>query len=390
MARIRIFLIGLFALFVLSGSLLAAEGIAIEVSNPSNDDWQEAPVVVKWTEAMDRLGPGELQVVGPDGAGVVQRDDLTRDGKTDEIVFLAELKGGQSKTYKLMPKTEGGRPMCRAHAGMYLRGLVGPAWESDVVAYRVYWNNHTAIDIFGKTQPILSLEAYASPGLNYHVQSKYGMDVLKVGPALGVGGFGVWVDDKVWMAKDTMKTYRVLANGPLRAVLELKFVDWFVGEGEKDPEKAGEDGYKRRLDMDVHLKICAGQKWSTADLYINPVDPKPVPEVVTGVVIHEDTEKVHDAKLGVLGRWGRQALGDHEVRKAADLGLGVVVNPEDVIEYTKDEYNDLIRLKTKKGRVSYRFHGSWEKEPDGAKNAADYKEMLLKVARERPVVKVHD
>ena len=78
------------------------------------------------------------------------------------------------------------------------------------------------------------------------------------------------------------------------------------------------------------------------------------------------------------------------MRKAADLGLGVVVNPEDVIAYTEDDYNDLVRLKTKKGRISYRFHGSWEKEPEGAQNANEYLEMLSKVARKRVVVKVGD
>jgi hypothetical protein len=389
MVRKDVFLIGLIALFGWCTALFAAEEIAIEVTNPSEDDWKEVPVVVKWTEQMEQLGFGQLKVVDPGGEdGVVQRDDLNRDGMTDEIVFLAELKAGENKTYKLQRRTSDELPEWRAHAGMYLRGLVGPAWESDVIAYRVYWNNHTAIDVFGKTMPILALEAYASPELNYHVESKYGLDVLKVGPALGVGGFGVWIDGKVWMAKDTMKTYHILANGPLRAVLGLKFVDWYVGDGKKDPAKAGEKGFKRRLDMDVHLKICAGQKWSTADLYINPVDPKPVPDVVTGVVRHEETKSVHNAEVGILGRWGRQALGDHEVKKAADLGLGVAVDPEDVIKYTKDDYNDLVLLKPKQGRISYRLHASWEKEPNGAKSAEDYKEMLSKVARKVPQVKV--
>lgn len=373
---------------LLAQMLWAGSGVTLSVSNPTQDDWAEVPVVLPFDARLAALGDSPLMIEGPGGKSVVQRDDLNGDGTTDEIVFLVGLKAGQSKELTIKPRSGLDEPPSRAHCGMYLRGLVGPAWESDVIAYRVYWNGHTAFDIFGKSQPILSLEAYAAPGLNYHVQSKYGLDVLKVGPALGVGGFGVWVDDQICMAADTMKTYHVRANGPLRAVLDLEFIDWYMGKGKKEPGTHG-PGYQRRLDMYARLSICAGQKWSQVDLRIEPVDKLPVPEVVVGVVKHEDTELIEVKDAGVVGRWGHQALGDHEKPKSADLGLGFAVDPQAVQVYAQNEYNNYVRLKAEDGQVRYRIHGSWEKEPDGAQSTAEYKEMLLKVARKKPVVKVH-
>lgn len=360
--------------------------VKVTVHNPSADHWAEAPITFACTDAMRPLPKGPLALKGPEKV-FVQADDLDGDGKPDELAALVSLEPGQSKSYELVADPTVMVPEKRTHTGMYLRGLVGPGWESELTAYRIYWNSATAIDIFGKTQPILSLEAYAAPGLNYHVESKYGMDVLKVGPALGVGGFGVWLDGKVYKIADTLRTYHVRATGPIRAVLDCEFVDWYVGPGEKKPGASG-PGVKRRLDLTARLSIFAGQKWGTAELFCKPVDRGPVPEFVTGVVKHEQTELIQDEERGMVGRWGLQALGDHEVRQAANLGLGVVVDPATVAAYGEDAVNSYVRLKATDGRVTYRYHGSWAKEPGAADSTAAYQAMLAKVAGLRPQVKV--
>ncbi|MEJ2307675.1 MAG: DUF4861 family protein, partial [candidate division WOR-3 bacterium] len=69
----------------------------------------------------------------------------------------------------------------------------GPGWESDKVGYRLYldWRNGT--DIFGKKVDDMVLQDVGQDGFeSYHEMSPWGMDILKVGDALGIGAVGKW------------------------------------------------------------------------------------------------------------------------------------------------------------------------------------------------------
>lgn len=389
MRNMRLFLLMTSVLAISSVLMAADSAVKIDIGNPTEDAWEGAPVVVSWSKAFQTLGDGPLAVVDADGKeSFVQRDDLDGDGNTDEIVFLVKLPPKTTKTVRIVKAASAEKPVSRAHAGMYLRGLVGPAWESDMIAYRIYWNTDSGlIDVFGKISPMLSVKAFATGGFDYHVQSKYGMDVLKVGQSLGAGGFGVFIDGQIWKLNDVMKTHFVRADGPLRAVLDCEFIDWYTGPGVKKAKEEG-PGLQRRFDLYARFSIIAGQKWGDVQLLLKPVDHGPMPEIVTGVIKQEGTQHVLSKEHGILGRWGRQALGDHEVPKSGDLGLGVIVNPMDVVTYGEDEYNNYIRLKTTDGKVGYRYLSSWYKEPGGARSTQDYEALLRAAARLKPEVKV--
>ena len=105
-------------------------------------------------------------------------------------------------------------------------------------------------------------------------------------------------------------------------------------------------------------------------------------------LVKEDDAIIQDKASGVLGRWGLQALGDKEVPKSGDLGLGVVVEPASIVAFGEDDFNTYVSLKPENGRVRYRYHGSWFKEPGAARSAKEYEEMLKAVARLRPEVRV--
>ena len=212
--------ISMLVALMVSPQAYSQPSFTVTVQNPTSESWVEVPVVLPWTEAMNVLGKADPVLVGPEILPA-QRDDLDGDGRADELVFLVSLGPQQSKRYKLQANRFKYKPPIRAHAGMYLDNLLSVAWESDVVAYRLYWNDETAIDIFCKTRPILSLQAWTSPDISHHVESKYGLDVLKVGPSLGLGGFGVWlvvdravvavfeppVQDGVDIPKDVFNTF---------------------------------------------------------------------------------------------------------------------------------------------------------------------------------------
>jgi hypothetical protein len=307
-------------------------------------------------------------------------DDLDGDGAPDEIVFLAALKPGEKKSYSIVALERVTTQPSRAHAGMFLAvngrgGMEGPGWETDLIAFRMYWDKRNAIDVFGKTQPILSLDQFASPKVNYHRLSKWGQDVLKVKTSLGIGGFGVFEKGKIEKVAVARRSYKVVADGPIRAAIDFKYDDWKTSASD------------RTYRLTARMNVFAGQRWAEAQLTLDAAADQPLPELVTGVVKHEDTELVADEKAAFIGRWGRQALGNNEVPKDADLGLGVVVDPALLAGTGEDKVSSYMRLKTEPGKtVVYRYHASWQKEPGAARSAAEYKTMLEKLARMKPVI----
>jgi len=91
---------------------------------------------------------------------------------------------------------------------MSLKGYDGVGWESDVVAYRIYWNADNAMDIFGKTRPILSLDGWATPGVPHQIENQYGLDVLKVGRPSGRRLRRV-IDGRIQKISNVMKEYHI-------------------------------------------------------------------------------------------------------------------------------------------------------------------------------------
>ena len=76
-------------------------------------------------------------------------------------------------------------------------GHHGPAIENEFLAFRVYFNFKTAIDIYSKSQAGLELEKaswYTTPEQQL---SGWGADYYKVGNTVGLGGLKLWDGEKV-------------------------------------------------------------------------------------------------------------------------------------------------------------------------------------------------
>ncbi len=69
----------------------------------------------------------------------------------------------------------------------------GIGWENGLVGYRLYLDGRLVSDIFGKQVTDPALATIGEFG-SYHDLAPWGMDVLKVGPSLGIGGIGIMRD----------------------------------------------------------------------------------------------------------------------------------------------------------------------------------------------------
>jgi hypothetical protein len=227
--------------------------------------------------------------------------------------------------------------------------------------------------MFGKPQAALSLQELARTAHDYHIFSNEGMDVLKAGDGLGVGGFGCLVDGKVALVRDAKYRFRVLADGPLRAVCECKYLDWNTTGA--------------TMDLTARMSIFAGQKWAECRLTAVSRDGRPVPDLVAGIVKHVDgTEAIRDQKAVSVGRWGNQALGDGQRPAGGNLGIGVVAGNDVVAGIGEDESSDFLRFKPGLKSITYRYAGSWYREPDPAKSSQDFARLLADTGAMKPVV----
>jgi hypothetical protein len=153
-----------------------------------------------------------------------QVDDLDGDGTgADEIVFLTSLQAGQKKTFnieffkefKAWPKQQ-----------RFTDATNMPGWESDLFGYRSY--GAFVIDMFAKyrSAPGLMLKTFYNESnkqiYNYHVDSPLGMDILHVGPTVGLGSIVLKCEEKIYLPSSGSLQCKVKASGPVRSMVTIQ------------------------------------------------------------------------------------------------------------------------------------------------------------------------
>jgi hypothetical protein len=242
--------------------------------------------------------------------------------------------------------------------------IEGPGWESDKVGYRLYLDERNAIDIFGKEVESMVLQDVGQDGFDsYHEMSPWGMDILKVGDALGIGAIGIWENEKARNVSETEKRIcEILADGPVYSLLRIKYPGWKTISG--------------KYDLTSELSITVGSRLTKHDIIIN----KDINNLCTGIVKSEGVNilKSEEKEDGwaYLATYGNQSIiGDK-------LGMAVLYKNVDKVKITEDKLNNVVVLKTKEGKLTYYFLAAWEQEPQGIKNEEEFITYLEKVIKE--------
>ncbi len=328
--------------------------------------------------------------------------DSDGDGKKDRFAFLITINPNETKQITLIETEQKQEFTQRAHAeisekvdyelvdGVYEGGhfesvhksttpighidhnyfykCEGPAWESDKVGYRLYldWRNST--DIFGKKVsdiilPNVGHTKDASGQDNYHNMADWGMDVLKVGTSLGIGTFGAWIDEKVEkVSKTESTTCTVLEDGPISALLNIKYSNWEFGKG--------------KADLNSNVQIDAGSRLTHYSFKVgNNHD-----EYCTGLAKHANTEylasdpQIND-EWNYIAIWGKQSLAGED----DDLGIALFYNKSSLVKITDDEFSEIVVLKAQQNKLDYYFAACWSQESDGIKNKEEFITYLNEV-----------
>lgn len=187
-----------------------------------------------------------------------------------QLLFQATLAPFETRRYLLLPK--GAVPAVppvasKVHARFVPERLDDFAWESDRTAHRVYGPAimhdpkerlvSSGVDVWSKRSRALVIDQWYRKG-NYHEDHGDGLDFYKVGTARGCGGLGVF-DGKSLYTSANFSKWTVLADGPLRAMFELRYDGWDAGVG-----KVAE---RRRVSID------AGANFSKFESYFDSARP---------------------------------------------------------------------------------------------------------------------
>ncbi|HWC96956.1 MAG TPA: DUF4861 family protein [Candidatus Sulfopaludibacter sp.] len=283
-----------------------------------------------------------------------QADDLDGDGKWDELAFQIDLKPNQTRIVTL---AYGDAPTIQRLRSQYQRRTdakfavhyEGPGWESEEIAWRIYFDKRNAIDIYGKRRPGLYLDLFASPEYVYHQESPFGRDIYGIGKALGVAGIGALVDGKaVPIAEVADRKWKVISTGPVRSILEFEYTGWKVGGHTVDltsriTQWAGEHGFEHRISVRNGDGVA----------------------LVTGIPLKPVTGNLDAA--GVVATWGHQVVVSGTKAQLVDLpdenlGVGVIVPAEEAGPVSADEANRLLALKPRNGVAHLYGVAMWDQE----------------------------
>ncbi|MFD3000681.1 DUF4861 domain-containing protein [Pontibacter toksunensis] len=243
----------------------------------------------------------------------------------------------------------------------------GPGWESDKVGYRFYldWRNGT--DVFGKKTNDMVLQQVGQDGFDsYHNEQPWGMDVLKVGEALGVGTLAMFHNGKANRMAQTDSMISVITeNGDVYSSIRTGYHGWKI---------AG-----MKLDVNSQLSIPAGSRMTHHQVRVKGGTPE---NLSTGIIKDKRTN-LHtspgsDNAWGYVASYGKQSLNG----EGDNLGIAVLFSPKDLMEITEDKHSHVVKLKPSDNKVEYYFLAAWELEPEGIKTEEQFKQYLQKTAQE--------
>jgi len=383
----QILFIGLLFSALISGCQKGTTSLTVTVSNPLNQERKSETISlpVKALEKVTNLyGADNVLVKDKNGQVLVsQAVDADENGSIDEILFQTDINGREEKEFFLsaVQNAETQRPQSpvTTYSRFVPERTDDYTWENDRVAFRTYgpvaqkmvekniaggtltsgmdgWLkrvNYSVIDKWYKND----LAKIAS----YHVDHGEGYDPYHVGVSRGMGGIGVWDNDKLHVSKNFI-SYKKLANGPIRTLFELTYAPWSAN-GRTVQEK-------KNISLDLGSNLTRYE--------VDLAGSQQLPNITIGITLHDKKGEVKDEKqAGWFRYW--------EPMDDAFLGTGIVVAPtlvQDFKDYRvtqPDQSHLLVITRPEKNKLVYYAGFGWTKSGQ-FKSAAEWDQYLADFA----------
>jgi pectinesterase len=222
-------------------SATGAQTLNVSAENKLAIERRDEVIAVPWSDVTKTLPAATASRVRVSDTGdremASQVIDNDGDGKPDELLFLADFWPGERKIFEVTARAPARKPEAR----VFIRHddpRDDIAWESDRIAFRIYGEglkktssamSSNGIDVWPKSVHRLVVEKWYTKGHDeYHIDTGEGADFFDVGETLGAGGTAIWKNDTIYRA-DNFKAWKIIANGPIRAIFELRYDPWTGG-----------------------------------------------------------------------------------------------------------------------------------------------------------------
>ncbi len=213
---------------------------------------------------------------------------------SSELLFQTDMAPGAKKYFWVMKQPAGTmkpEPKLTTFCRFVPERKDDFAWENDKVVFRMYGPAlevellSCGIDAWSKNVPSLVFDKMLASG-QYHTNNGQGGDFYSVGPTLGCGGMAPLVDDKKIVMGRNFAEWKVIANGPIRSIFELRYYSWKV-----DDESVSE---VKRVTIDLGSSLTKFEcTYSSGDVSSLTVG--------SGIVLRGSKSKFVDT--GIAGYW---------------------------------------------------------------------------------------
>ncbi|NHZ90894.1 DUF4861 domain-containing protein [Massilia sp. CCM 8733] len=339
----------------------------LDIARPSET------VVLPWSE-INRALPGALiqRIAVKDAAGrvlpyqVTNIAPLAKDPNNvgiayGELIFQHSFAAGEKRALFTVEKIDTVAPPfpVKALARFVPERLDDFAWENDKLAHRTYGPALGApaaspgakevlvtsgLDIWFKRVPYPVVDRWYNKGHDhYHKDEGEGMDMYNVGKTRGAGGTGVW-DGTVLYTGKNFSGWKVLANGPVRAVFELSYDSWDAGGTPVSEVKRFTVDAGHYLDRIDSTFTFAGKPGIDVAVGLNktPTDKGQNPSI-----------KVGNKAPGILMQW---------VEQASNGAMGTAIVLPSATGFTEDRLNHLVVAPAASGKpLRYYAGAAWSR-----------------------------
>lgn len=314
--------------------------------------------------------------------------DNDADGDWDKLIFQLSLNAGQYRELEIDWVNEENYPEYKKQTQVYLGysqnrngtftsvsqnqrtskhspqkppytyQFEGPGWESNLVAFRSYFDTRNGKDIYGKTTQEMVTHQIGT-GEDYHTLQDWGMDVLKVGTSLGAGALAVLKGDSIIRLGATdSATFEKLQEGPVCSTFSLSYQGWDV---------AGTP-----YNLEERITIYANKRWYKSEVII----PSHTSDtLLTGIVNLKGAQvkQVSVPDFEILFTHGKQS------ENGDNLGMALMIPSASSIgfnsapvEGTGVTNTEIAKLSSVNDQYTFYFYAGWELENPIFKEQASF------------------
>lgn len=316
------------------GSSSAADKFAITVSHELSIARPAETVVIPFAEVKRRLPAVQFgQVIVRDRAGKIVPSQVTAfvhshkgEQPYDELIFQHDFAAGEKSARFTVE--ESAAAVGPYESKIFMRFVPERfddfAWENDRMAHRIYGPGlelasagkdqmtSSGIDLWTKKVRYPIVDRWYRKGHDgLHTDTGEGLDMYEVGMNRGAGGTGIWNGSSLATSKN-WRSWKILANGPIRGVFELHYEPWDAGGG-------------RMVTEIKRFVVDAGQQLDEVHSTFTFSGSEPL---VAGIGLSQHTtlakvEKWSDDRNRSIALW-------EEYKEAIDgqLGVGALLDPK--------------------------------------------------------------